>query len=252
MSGSGTSELIVKGTAITVDATALSTPSVHADGREFNNTAPLDLVVLPGAESLHDLSTGDGVSFTVSTAGTIGFDASLQGILSGSGTSQLVVNGTPITVDATALATPSVLVDGREFNNTAPLHLVVLPGAESLHDLSTGNGVSFTVSATGTIGYDSSLQGTLLGAGSATLIVAGQTITIDARDLGVPTIRIDGLTFNATSRITFDCLPGSFSYVDQSQQTLVFIVTASGAVSYDPSLEGLFTGVGTATLVIHA
>ena len=252
LNGSETSELIAKGTAITVDATALSTPGLLIDGREFNNTAPLSLVLLPGAESLHDLSTGDGVAFTVSTAATIGYDSSLQGILDGSGTTELIAKGTAITVDATALSTPSVQVDGREFNNTAPLSLVVLPGAESFHDLSTGIGVSFTVSAAGTIGYDPSLQGTLLGAGTSTLIVEGQTITIDARDLNAATIQVDGSTFNATAPITFTCLPGSYTYVDESQQTLVFVVSAGGLVSYDPSLEGLFTGDGTKTLVIHA
>ncbi len=180
LSGSGTSELVVKGAAVTVDATALSTPSVQVDGREYNNTAPLGLVLLPGAESLNDLSTGDGVSFTVSNTGTIAFDASLQGILSGSGTSELIVKGTAITIDATALSTPSVQADGREFNNTAPLDLVVLPGAESLNDLSTGDGVSFTVSTAGTIGFDASLQGILSGSGTSQLVVKGTAITVDA------------------------------------------------------------------------
>ena len=198
LEGVDTSVLRIYPLGITVDATALSSTSIALQSRNYSNTEPIYLLVLPGAESLLDLSTNDSVAFTVSPAGSIGYDSSLQGILNGSGTSELIAKGTAITIDATALSTPGVQVDGREFNNTAPLSLVVLPGAESLDDLSTGDGVAFTVSAAGTIGYDPSLQGILNGSGTPELIAEGTAITVDATALSTPSVQVDGREFDNT------------------------------------------------------
>jgi hypothetical protein len=71
------------------------------------------------------------VQFTVAVDGTISYDASLQGVLTGNGTNTLTIIGVTLNVDATALSQhdSTFTLDGVGSFSTAQVQsLQVLPG----------------------------------------------------------------------------------------------------------------------------
>ena len=86
--------MTVNGVTVTVDATALTTPSLLSDYRASESTAAsFTLTLLPGVHNLEDPEGTGTFDYTVNNDGTISYDAALEGILSGQGTNQLTVNG---------------------------------------------------------------------------------------------------------------------------------------------------------------
>src|SRR5262249_38334863 len=109
LTGAGTPTLKVNGRTVTLDATALTLPGGAVDNAVLvRNTAPLAFTGLPGSYQFTDPSGGTpAVSFTITPNGTVGYDPTLEGILTGAGTSTLKVNGRAVTLDATALTLPA-------------------------------------------------------------------------------------------------------------------------------------------------
>jgi hypothetical protein len=86
---------------ITIDATALTQTQIELspDTVTFSTTAPQELQLVPGDHTFQP-STISTVSFTVTEGGLVDFDPSLDGILSGRGSSTLTVKPSSATITA--------------------------------------------------------------------------------------------------------------------------------------------------------
>jgi hypothetical protein len=126
------------------------------------------------------------------------------------------------------------------------------PGLHTLADPnSAGAPLQFTVNPDGTVGYDSSLEGVLMGAGTSELSVVGVAVHIQVGALsqvGISTISVDGQSYPILQLPpTITLLPGPFviqyptmsvTTVGQSI-TLNLTVSASDQVDFDTSLDNL-------------
>jgi hypothetical protein len=256
VTGAGTATLTVLGATVTVDATPLTSPILGLDSEiPLGNSAPLAFTTLPGTYTIvDDEAVGASVQFTVAANGTVSYDPSLEGILTGSGTSTLTVHGITVTIDATHLSLQALDVDDAIVPLTSqPFTFSALPGQLFLADPQEDTALYFTINQDGTIGYDPSLQGIFTGSGTNTLVVNGLTVTIDATRLSLQSIIVDDAIEPSTaSPFIFTGLPGSVALVDDGEGAYVTInLNADGTVSYDPSLEGVLSGSGSSTLVIH-
>jgi hypothetical protein len=171
LTGSGTTALAVNGYAVALDGTTLGVGAIIVDGVSHAAGSAFTVNLLPGQHSLTTNGT-DVSSFTVNADGTISYDPSLEGALTGSGTTALSVNGYAVTLDASALGVPNLWVDGTAYDASAPLSVNLLPGQHSLSTDGT-NVIWFTVNADGTVTYDPSLAGVLAGSGTTSLVFQG-------------------------------------------------------------------------------
>jgi hypothetical protein len=169
LAGAGTTELTIAGRTVSFDPTALGTATVFIDGRAFAGTAPFTVKLLPGQHAVGTAAGLTPATFTVGNDGTVGYDPSLQGALTGAGTATLTVAGVSVPIDPTALDEPTFTVDGTAYNASAVATVLLLPGG---HYLQTNAGTeAFTVNADGTIAYDPLLGNVFSGAGTKTLTV---------------------------------------------------------------------------------
>ena len=250
--GAGTTTLSVNGATITVDATGLTAAQLKSYYGNFASTAPLTFDVLPGHQIITDVGDGRGLYFAVSNSGTVSYDPSLEGVLRGAGTSTLTVQGVAVTIDASALTKPGSKPVMGSLPSTAPFTLRMIPGQQFVDDLGDGAGLYFTVSNSGTVSYDPSLEGVVTGAGTSTLTVQGVAVTIDASALTKTQLETGDGIFASTAPFTLRMIPGQ-QFIDDlgDDDGLYFKVSNSGTVSYDPSLEGVVTGAGTSTLTVQ-
>jgi hypothetical protein len=160
---------------VTVKATALTTPTLVADGFKAEQTGSLfTLTVLPG---LHDFQGPGGTGllyFTVNNDGTVSVGGNgnsyASSIASVSNGNQLTVNGAAVTVNATALTTATLVLDNQTPESTSmPFPAQLLPG---LHLLSNASGsVTFSIDDNGNISFPASEDALLSLQGNLTLIV---------------------------------------------------------------------------------
>jgi hypothetical protein len=162
---------------ITLDLTALvgptlPLPALTLDGAQTVSTSGAQLVTLqPGAHYLYGPGRTGVVHFTVDASGEVGYESSLEGILAGRGTTKLTVNGASVTICATGLTAPSVLVDYSTTVKTAAVFkLRLLPGCHLLEGPGGTGVLWFTVNPGGVISHPSSENG-LLSLQGKTLIV---------------------------------------------------------------------------------
>ncbi|MGH3825201.1 MAG: hypothetical protein ACRDRA_20540 [Pseudonocardiaceae bacterium] len=182
------------------------------------------------------------------------YDPSLDGVLSGRGSSTLVLRGAPVRFDATALSYPNFSISGmaewwdarqaRTLRLLPGSHTVVTPGPTATR---------ITVSQAGRVDYDPSLNGVLSGRDTPTLILRGTPISFDARVSSYSTFAISGVRNGMDARQVhpLQLLPGSHTVVPLNRPGARITVTQAGRVDYDPSLDGALGGRGTATLIIH-
>jgi hypothetical protein len=97
LSGRGTNTVTVHGVTVTIDTRALSIPVLLVDTSVgVSNTVPLTFTGLSGTIPVWDYAgSGTIIHFTLNADGTVDYDAALDGILSGRGTSTLLVRGLP-------------------------------------------------------------------------------------------------------------------------------------------------------------
>jgi hypothetical protein len=123
----------------------------------------------------------------------------------------------------------------------------------------------FTVTVDGKVDYGAALDGILTGRGTTTLTVNGVTLDIDLRGLSAPAVGIGGLQgfmgggaqpFTTDQMYTLRLLPGLHPLFYQtsgspsSYTDAFFAVAVNGTVDFDPSLDGILAGRGTATLTV--
>jgi len=260
LTGAGTLTLVVHGVTVTIDATQLSLPQLNVDNAFTAATsASFTFTGLPGPASLTDtpgdhFSSGFSASFTLNSDGTVNYTGAVAGVLSGSGTTTLLVHDVTVTIDATRLSLPVVSLDYSVVLTNTAFAFTALPGTHTLSD-SQGSGAALQLSlgADGTVGYDPSLEGVFSGAGTSKLTVNGATATIDATQLSLAQLKVDNAIFpNTSTPFTFTGLPGAVSLTDISAGASVsFTLAAGGKVDYDPSLNAVFSGRGTTTLVVN-
>src|SRR5204862_299239 len=125
----------------------------------------------------------DYAYFTVAADGTISYDAALDAVLTGAGTSVLTIRGASVTVDAGALEGTYLALDYVAHDPASAFSARLLPGQHWLKTYG-GDYLYFTVTADGAIDYDAALDGALTGRGTTTLGVVGRTVTLDTRALG--------------------------------------------------------------------
>jgi hypothetical protein len=183
--------------------------------------------------------------FTVNAAGTVDYDASLDGALTGRGTTSLVVLGREVTVDVSALGLSSANIGGVWRDLPGPTALRFMPGTHYLYV--QGTLTYFTVNADGTVDYDASLDGALAGRGSSYLHATGRSVALDISALGLSSANIDGIWRDLPGATSLQMMPGTHYLYVQGTVTY-FTVNADGTVDYDASLDGTLSGRGTRAL----
>jgi hypothetical protein len=254
---------------ITIDATRLTpTELISSCGGvlRFDSTVIQSISAPAGSCVLKTGTNGVIGSFTVTPAGTVDYDPSLDvGVFSGRGTSTLSVVPHAIAIDATGLTQTTLRFVGvtstPSFDSGGIQHLALASTASVNYVVETaGSGVigSFTVTPAGTVDYDASTDGVFSGHGTSTLSVVPHAITLDATGLTQTTLRFVGVT----STPSFDsgelqhlalASTASFGYLVETAGSGVigfFKVTPAGTVDYDASTDGVFAGRGTSTLTV--
>jgi hypothetical protein len=163
------------------------------------------------------------------------------------------VNGVAVTINATALTSGYIVLDYFDEFQGQLFTAHLLPGTNQLWGPGgAAETLAFTVTAAGVVGYDSSLEGILTGAGGNTLVVEGVTFTINATALGNSGLELDGdPNLGTASPITVHVIPGlNVLYSYALNEGFVITVALDGIISYDPSLDNVLSGAGTNTLMI--
>jgi hypothetical protein len=166
----------------------------------FATATPFTATLLPGMQSL-EYSNGVGpldfVPFSVDNSGAVDYDASLNGVLSGRGSSTLAVNGVTVQIDAHALTMPNLLMNYTvNFATATAFTATLLPGMQSLFPIN-GGPVAFSVNNSGAVDYDHSFDSELSGRGTSTLVVGRLTSATVVTSSISPSVYRQSVTFTA-------------------------------------------------------
>ena len=197
-----------------------------------------------GADLFYGRSTSDGPKPDVTD-----WNASQGEVFVGPGGEHVGVQ-----IDVLGLTTPQITLDGAlNLPANAATWEPLQPGTHEL--FAAGYGVNvFTVTAAGTIGYASALQGAFTGAGTNTLVVHGEAVTIDATALSAfaPKVVLDGVVVATATPIHATLLPGNqFIQAASGYGAVGFSIDDSGHVGYVSALQGVLAGAGTGQLAVH-
>jgi hypothetical protein len=252
LDGRGSSTLTVLGRTVSIDATPLNSAAnlLLDEAASFPTASVFTAQLLPGPQRLRSTAgAGGDVSFSVANDGTLGYNPTLEGALTGAGASALGVSGRTVPINATALnADPDLYLDEAVvFPSAAVFNAHLLPGVQSMRGArGTGGEVSFAVANDGTVGYVSTLEGALTGAGTSALGVNGRTVTLNISAFTTTNLFLDeAVLIPAPSAFIGHLLPGVQSLRDAgiSGGAVAFTVTNGGFVGYDPTLEGALGGL---------
>lgn len=243
---------------ITFDARALSPTefNIDAGGSGGGDTTQVTTLGLsPGQHTFCAPPSQACFVFTVTSAGTVDFSAAFDSFVSGRGTSTLTVVGVPIRFDATSLSADqfnlnfsSSLVGSTASVTTFQL----LPGEYQFCAPPSQTCFAFTVTPSGTVDYDASLDGYLAGRGTDTLTALGVLIHFDATALSPGQFNLNfssTLVRDTATPSSLPLLPGVYSFcAPPSVACFNISVTSQGTVDYDAALDGFVAGRGTGTL----
>ena len=261
--------------AIEIDANSLPYPfvTVIGVGTFFFTESHLLLELDPGTYDLQFNTKGfpndPVVTFTVESDGVIDFDASLDGFVSGRGTSTLVLNGFPVTVDGTSLSYRFLnmfWIPGISVLNDFEIPLQLLPGTHQLFINTAANSfpenpvIFFSVNVQGEIDFDMSLDGFVSGRGTDTLVLNGFPVTIDGTDLSYRFLNmfwLPGTSIPNDFALHLQLLPAEHRFfINAGANTFLenpvffFSVSELGLIDFDTSNDGYFSGRATNTLVL--
>jgi autotransporter-associated beta strand protein len=209
------------------------------------------LTLTPGSHTLVEPG-GGSITFQVAANGTVSYDPSLDqsGILSGQGTDTLTVNGALVTINAQALSNPVLVLDSYTLEQPGTFQARLLPGGHQLSE-STDGSIAFTVNNDGTMSYDPALDqaGIVSGQNTKTLTVNGKAIS--GQGLTSTVLYLDNYIHEPAGAFQAHVLPGNHVLRELGGGSVTFVLNTDGTFSYDPSFEGVMTGQGTSTFVIH-
>jgi hypothetical protein len=230
---------------------ALNNPYLMLDGTSVSASSSQRLTLTPGNHTLAEAG-GGSVTFQVAVDGTVSYDSSLQGILSGQGTNLLTVNGVAVTINASALNDPYLALDYYIAEKPDTFQVRLLPGSHLFQTDGGGTGVSFTVDAAGNVSYDPSLQGILSGQGTNLLTVNGVAVTINAQALTSTNVSVDYYASEATATpFILHLLPGQHLLQGPSG-SVSFTVNPDGTITFPASEDSLLALQGNASLIVKA
>ena len=225
----------------------------------------MSLILMPGGHGL-TITTGRGpepaFDFTVEADGTLQFDPSLDSLIDGRGTRDMVLRGTRVNIDVGELSYDRFTLAGiTSFTTTnEPMSLILMPGGHGL-TMTTSLGpeaaFDFTVGADGTLQFDPSLDSLIDGRGTNDMVLRGTRVNIDVSALSYNKIDLIGagnLT-GATGPAPFILMPGGHGLIMATTQNpepgFDFTVEADGTLQFNPSLDSLIGGRGTNDMVLH-
>jgi hypothetical protein len=190
------------------------------------------------------------------TAEAVDYDQAWDEIVGGRGTSTLVLKGRRIAVNARALSGASIDVSETGWRDTRDaLNLTLMPGRHSINvPAAAYNYAYFTLEfEDGTIDYDSDMDHVLAGRGTATLLIRGTVVFVDARGIQDTSIVVDSFAWMPTRHILpLVLMPGKHSIqrvtASGGLSLSYFDVMNDGKLNYDPNADILFEGRNTNTL----
>ena len=264
LDGRDTPSLVVRGFAISFDATSLSLQNLAIIGSgnfgfSFTSDNATSFTLLPRDTYLLN-SAGDNIYFTVTLDGKIGFDSELDGFLDGRDTPSLVVRGFDISFDATALSLQNLAIVGSgnyrfPFTSDNATSFTLLPRDTYLLT-SAGDNIYFTVDPEGNIGFGSELDGFLDGRGTPGITVQGFEISVDATALSVQNASITGtgnyrFPFISNHPSTFTLIPRASYLFTATSDNFLFVLDLDGLLQDLPAnFQGFPVGAeGTQSLV---
>ncbi|QKV78949.1 sigma factor [Amycolatopsis sp. Hca4] len=165
----GGKTLQVHGFHVTLDVTDLGYDNTTVSGTGWRTPqAVREFRLLPGTHRVVTHS-GTTVAFTVGSSGLVGYDPSLQGLLTGAGGGTLAVHGFPVTIDATGSGYPQFGLEGAGWwDARQPRVLRLLPGTH--YALAPGGRrFAFSVTSAGRVTYDAALDSVFAGRDGTTL-----------------------------------------------------------------------------------
>jgi Ca2+-binding RTX toxin-like protein len=164
--GNGTNQLLVRGAAVTIDARALWSSNMVLDYLTVDKHQVLNARLLPGQHFIQT-NGGDVLWFNVAANGQVSYDASLEGTLTGSGTTELGIPGLQVTIDPTLSTASYFTLNYSTSDARTPTPFALTPGSHFI--VQAGEVHWFTVSKAGIIDYDPSLDTFFSGRGTRTL-----------------------------------------------------------------------------------
>ena len=168
---------------IHIDATALQNPFFKISvGACFDGSTVQNLSLQVGTYAFIACTEGGQFEFTVGPTGLIQYDSSLEGLVSGAGTTTLTVRDTQISLDARSAPAWTYRADSRAcFPNSVVQTERLIPGIHGF-SICAGSCIAFAdvvlpfrVTGSGLVAYDPVQQGAFTGAGSSTLVVHSWT-----------------------------------------------------------------------------
>jgi len=279
--GAGTKALVVTGLEITLETSALShyrfnlkDELEHQSVIGYNNNGSQTATLLPGDYFFCAPYHTNCLPFSVEVDpngpdGLISYATPFDTWLSGIGTSTLTVTGFDFTLETSALShtrfnimneTLNSMIVG--YNNNGTQAVNVLPGNYAFCAPYNTNCIAFSMSSSGVITYDASLDDFFDGNNSTTLTVTGLDFTVDTSLLGQPNFYFTGPTtnntvggYNKNLSEAVNLMPGDYHfcspYVTNCEEfTLTQGTGNTGIVSYDSILEPYFLGQGTSVLKV--
>lgn len=163
-----------------------------------------------------------------------------------------VAGAVTFTMDASGISTRAVL-DGNVVEGGSTSILDVSAGIYHLQLAPGGFPGAVTISSSGIVGYDPSLEGLVyIGQGTNTLGIVGFPVTLDTTALSGWGLVVGLQHPSGVQTFTYD-LPGGQYRLQAAPggvlNVAIFNVDTSGLVSYDPALESnVVTGAGTSTI----
>jgi len=167
----------------------------------------------------------------------------------------------PIRIDATQIVTRGVFIDRAitpDLLDTRSVLTLSMPPGSYDYLIASALPASFTFSVTaqGTVDYDTSFDAFLSGRGTSTLTVVGLKVTLDARYLSGLGILLPGLhpegAADFISYKTCHMVPAPNYFVQQGSGQVAnfsFDLLPDGTFSFRPEFNGFVSGNGSSTLV---
>ena len=256
LSGRGTRTLIVTGFPIVLDGTALShglLPVIAGSATFLMPDRAHELTLVPASQ--YQVQPTSGVvatfAFGVDQTGAVIVAEEFAGFAAATG-NRLTITGYPISIDGRALSHDLLPVLPLLRNDVLPHgrvnSLVVIPAVG--YAFQPGSGIvadfTLTVGVDGTVDFPADCDPFLTGRGTATLVVGGYPLLLDATHADSPLIAIGNLGLAADApRFLFAVLVPAPNYVPQTSHGVFgrgFTVHRNGTITADPA--------ATSTLII--